>query len=786
MSEKYLKANNNSIDAAIGDLLAVTALGDDEPPNGTTPFHLLQKRRGSKQQLSAPGAFQSTLTTPPNSVMGIPSTVGSATSTVGGASSLGPGLKDPMYQQLAALQAQIFPISGQQSQALQNQLLLQQMQFMQMQRYFLGGGGVGTVGSVGGVFPGIPNLQSYQKLLSQQLGQLQLNKQQLQQFKVSSGNPSSSHQQMISVRLNFINQSISQINQELVILSQISSQQKDAAKNQDGKLTPVGHGSPQIGRSTPPVRNKADFKPGSGMPLRTQSANSLQSLNGAVDLAKGMPYGMQSLSLNPPQNVSQSSSARSVSRLQQIISGSASSDNLTGLAERQAVAAPPPPPLGPPGTMPRHSHSFSTPGLAASTPTLGPGSPYLGAPASSPLSSGMGPFPSSATNTTTTAAASFHTQKSVEDIQEFRPGVPWQPRAQPTEPAQVYAKPTPSSASIGPPFDFKPQSMTKSSPSSAFVLPLGTMPKAMASRGGGNKFLYRHNSVGSSSPFYPSSAVQPIGSHPGPKYGRQVHDTRQSWTTPSPMPDTRVPPFAQPQGRSYPARRASQGSSVPRTLPGPFGPSYPTFSGQNSQPSFGGRKQQQRMPHPPSMHTPTGNFPPGPYPVTTAGFGSGPSGTQHAPTQRHSSSSGLKWGSTVGEPRYTPASAAPWGAADGAQRGWDQGGSAQMWTSTATTTGSSGSRKTYTSGSSSPSTTSPTDLYSVPPTSASVQSYRAAGNAMWGQDGLRSPRSDSTMLSPEPTFAEWQAGKKARISVFKLPSNPPSNWLVIRNITSQV
>lgn len=43
-----------------------------------------------------------------------------------------------------------------------------------------------------------------------------------------------------------------------------------------------------------------------------------------------------------------------------------------------------------------------------------------------------------------------------------------------------------------------------------------------------------------------------------------------------------------------------------------------------------------------------------------------------------------------------------------------------------------------------------------------------------------------TLLSPEPTFAEWQAGKKARLSVFKMPGSAPSQWLVIKNITTQI
>ena len=54
------------------------------------------------------------------------------------------------------------------------------------------------------------------------------------------------------------------------------------------------------------------------------------------------------------------------------------------------------------------------------------------------------------------------------------------------------------------------------------------------------------------------------------------------------------------------------------------------------------------------------------------------------------------------------------------------------------------------------------------------------GESLWSDN----PNSPGTVTSPDPTFAEWQAGKKAHI--FKLPSNSPSSWLVLRNIPPQV
>lgn len=54
------------------------------------------------------------------------------------------------------------------------------------------------------------------------------------------------------------------------------------------------------------------------------------------------------------------------------------------------------------------------------------------------------------------------------------------------------------------------------------------------------------------------------------------------------------------------------------------------------------------------------------------------------------------------------------------------------------------------------------------------------GESLWSDN----PNSPVSVTSPDPTFAEWQAGKKAHI--FKLPSNSPSSWLVLRNLPPQV
>ena len=54
------------------------------------------------------------------------------------------------------------------------------------------------------------------------------------------------------------------------------------------------------------------------------------------------------------------------------------------------------------------------------------------------------------------------------------------------------------------------------------------------------------------------------------------------------------------------------------------------------------------------------------------------------------------------------------------------------------------------------------------------------GESLWSDN----PNSPVSVTSPDPTFAEWQAGKKAHI--FKIPNNSPSSWLVLRNLPPQV
>ena len=882
MSEKYLKANGNDIDAAIGDLLAVAALGEEELSNGTGfPLQNGKNKKYAKPPTGSPlmggprgvgrsGALQGALGgTPTGSLTSSASTMspaGTSTPTSSSVGGLTPGFnpKD-VYQQLASLQTQMFagsipglpglqapplgqqqqgqqPQQQQQAQALQNQLL--QMQLLQMQQRYL----------LGSMFPAVPNLHSYQQLLTQQLGQMQVAKQQLtqqlHQLKSSSGigglgQSAAQQQQVITVRLNYINHAISQINQQLVLLSQLSNQQKEAGGKDGKSVAPGGGGggmgSPQIGRNTPPMRNKVvgDIKLAPGAPSRS---NSLPCVSSA-DLAKNLSsYGMQGLSLaasGAPSAGATQSSARSVSRLQQIISGSASSDNLVAMAtgrgdERQqqitsAVTS----------VTNRDNSPISAPAV-------------FGSSSNQPHSTLSGPgTPSGLTGSVTTA---FPASKPVTDIQEFKPGVPWQPRSQPTEPAQLYSKPTPPSSGM----DFKSSaggsgggyfasSPMKPSPAYPFAPSPRTKPGGTTQQTAIGSKLSRQHSAGS--PFY-GTYPPPIGSQSA-KYGSQARDNRQSWSGPMMDSGRGGPPYGQNQMRSNYANRGNpRGNRHAGPIPGPFSsagmglnqPPHPASPQPYGAPpnNPGGRKQQLQQSQPQHLQPQQqraqmgggqlhNRFPPAansyPYHHQQQKTGSGmsqPPPPLPPPPQSHShfspalgptaNSGGQQqhhhhphqvvanrsktWGSEMPhggggsggkpwdmeEPRHQQQN---WGfqpPESDHRHPWHRGMNPSQDPADTDMHG-----RPFASPPSQPNTLSSPDGYPLMMPSTPLESLSSAtGRSAWSQDGLQSSRRESIMLSPEPTFAEWQAGKKAHLSVFKLPSNPPSSWLLLRNITSQV
>ena len=584
-----------------------------------------------------------------------------------------------------------------------------------------------------------------QQVLTQQLGQLQMHKQQLlqqlNQLSKSAGQGGSGmnttfqqQNQAITHKLTTITQMINQVNQQLMILSQLSSQQKDVSKNAETGCTNIP--SPKLSHNPPPMRLKSDPK-GTGSLGRSQSANALMGLGmGSIEQSRSLAYGIQSLSLSSPvqSSVSQSS-ARSMSRLQQIISGSSSSDSLVNTSSREDRAFQPSVQAFNPTTPGPHRGSFAPPGSHQPSNTTSPFSP--------PQSGSLGLVSdSSFFSGGVTSGASFTNKKSVSDIQEFRPGVPWQPKSQATEPSQLYCKQT----SVPTGSNFHDGNM--------FGQPSGPKQQSF----GSNIQLTRSQSTNGS---YYNSAI-----------GSQSKYPNSGWSS---------KPAKEAQGMGQLNLRMS--GSHKTYVHGPYQPKPPTPSSEMM--TFTGWKSKGRTVIPPSSLYPSQDF------QYKPGFGARKHYRMAGTPQPQYSPSQGSWGSsfTADTPSSSMISNTVWGPDpvsipediqqyQGWGLGYTRGG--HSWMDTRSNQPQNDPPSSFTSPPSQ-SDTSPSECY----TPTSVDSLTSGGST-WGQDELHSLSSKQGMVSPEPTFAEWQAGKKARLSLTKFPSNPPSPWLIVRNIKSQV
>ena len=579
---------------------------------------------------------------------------------------------------------------------------------------------------------------SGQQVLTQRLGQLQMHKQQLlqqlNQLSKSSGQGGTGmnttvqqQNQTISHKLTTIGQMIGQINQQLMILSQLSSQQKDITKNSEAGSSNVP--SPKIMHNAAlpgPIRLKNDPK-GNASFGRSQSANAVTGLN--VEPSRSLAYGVQGLSLNSPvqSSVSQSS-ARSMSRLQQIISGSSSNDTSVSASGRGDNASSMP---TTPGTQ---NSAFTAPGSLQVSNATSPFSP----PQSGSLAIGsdnrlfMGSAP----------PAHFTSKKAVSDIQEFRPGVPWQPKSQATEPAQVYSKqaamPTVNSYHEG---NMYGQLSGPQQPS------FGSNVHLMRSQSASGS--WNNSGIGPQSKYSPNSG-QGIG------YENQVnmrvgHNPYVHGGQCQPKPSTPHQEMIN-MGSSW----KSKGRTVvpPSSL-------YPTPDFQY-KPGFGVRKHHRMAGVPQSQYSTAADQRGWASPLAT-----------DAPNSSSSMISHTVWGPESDPVSHSEDSPQRWG------QGYKHGRGTWMdarLNKPHDPPSSFNSQMHCQSKSSSPH-----ESY----TSASVDSL-SSRRSTWGQDELHSLSTKQGMVSPEPTFAEWQAGKKARLSVSKFSSNPPSPWLIIRNKNTQV
>ena len=560
-----------------------------------------------------------------------------------------------------------------------------------------------------------------QQVLTQRLGQLQMHKQQLiqqlNQLSRSTGSGMNTVLQQNQAKLASINQMITQANQQLMILSQLSSQ-KDVGRNVETCSTSVS--SPKMVHNPPlPMRLKNDPK-ANGSFTRSQSANAMVGLGiGSVEPSKNLAYGLQNLSLNSPvqSNVSQSS-ARSMSRLQQIISGS-SSDNLASLSGRDDGAFQSSLPMTP-GSQ---NSSFPAPVSYQHTSPFSP--PQSG---SLSLGSDNHSFPSGGTS------ASFTSKKSVSDIQEFRPGVPWQPKSQATEPAQVYCKqssvPSGNSYHDGNVFNQQPGPQQ---------VPFGSNIQLMRSQ--------------STSGSYYNSAQTKYGQGIG--YEKQLN-LRMGRKTPGHGHYQPKPPTPSPEVINVGLGWKPKGRTVipPSSL-------YPSQD-FHYKPGYGTRKHHRMTGTPQSQY----NTPATDQKSWDSSFS--------ADTPSSSSMiSNTVWGSDSDSVTTSEESR---------QQGWSQGYTrgSHTWMDNRMNHLQHHPPPSFTSPPSQ-SNTSPAECY----TPTSVGSL-TSGRGAWGQDELNSLNMKRGINTPEPTFAEWQAGKRARLSVSTFRTNPPSPWLVLRSLNSQV
>ena len=255
------------------------------------------------------------------------------------------------------------------------------------------------------------NTSYVQKVLSQQLREYQLVKQQLVNQMKSPQTPK--HQQILTLRLNQVNASILLVNQHLLMTSQLAlQQQQKGASTGSGEGGKGPMGSKDVGTPT-----SATLSPPEVFGLDDTGSSEINSLG----------YSMQSVSLSRSESTSSvsQSSARSVSRLQQIISsdsqGSKQTEVFTDMDNRSVfddeqqlpLSKPIPSPIGhPSSTTASKSEVFDSCSTAP--------------PSSVVQSSSSGSLPTvQSPSSSLTNSGKFG--RSVDEIPEFKPGVPWNP-----------------------------------------------------------------------------------------------------------------------------------------------------------------------------------------------------------------------------------------------------------------------------------------------------------------------------------------------------------------------
>ena len=798
-SEKALRMNNNNLEATIGDLLALQALQEDESSGGLQqqqpfiiPSALSAKNRKTivSRPQTTPTPAMLTMTTASTAPAMAPAAAPLPTSTA-------PAPAPVQYQQqLHTFQSLLAPLIPQQSlqnpllqppitpqqQAMQNQVL---QTLLQQQRLL-------------GLSPLLPP-PNVQQVLTQQLAQAQMTRQQLTAQLKAPAQQSTGAQQQLQLQLARCNQYINLINQQLVMFS---VQQKEKAQ-QEGKGG-GGGASPQIGRSNSlPARAKADVKVGVSngtLPPRLPFTTAA----GGSDAFKTLPSAMQGLTLGTTTPTVNPPTSRSVSRLQQLIPGPSSGgesphpaaikEEFGSIATAVSVSVPPPqtviaPPqtvIAPPQTVIAPPQTVIAPPQTTRgqmfLPLSSPSQPLTSsfAPASvgsenAPTSSSSGDH-SGATHTASIAAApptpaapptNAPPPALLADIPEFRPGVLWQPRAQPTEPAQLYA------LKAGGSLPSSPLTQPDNSEPKASAFPDTVQSSISGSSGAPRLDRYAVGMPLTSAAMFnpptqqylpPHPAVQPIGSQVA------VAKSAKARVYPNATAQQQIPQQQQYLGRPgvgmamgssamvggggggsrLNVRRSLSTSGLVSSGPTSFNPSLQSVPSSQMQAYSNAKKR--------------GSLPQNTLIVSQSQLSAPP---QHS---HPGLSEGRRWG----------------GGHDGSAvgRNWEpETVGKSRWSSQ-----EPGWRKPFNSiaaydDSLQQSNTPPLEQYSV--TGTTSLGSLAVGGRTWCQDGLGT--SFNGPLSPEPTYAEWQAGKRARFPLFnKNGGTAPSLWLVVKNITPQV
>ena len=742
-----------------------------------------------------------------------------------------------------------------------SQSQVQMLRWLHMQQqYLLNQIQIGNLQS--GSVPSLPlNLQNYQQLLSQHLVQMQKKQQQLtQQLKLTGAatTPGSgvtnSHNYQINLKLQQTQQVITQINDQLALISHLSSSPTPPGALPKS-LSPKPHELGFLGSSQMPIGAA-----GSGSVVkqvggtvgggRSHSTDGIVGMDEGKDSNKTMMFGVPNIPSGGYNNPLPSHiSSRSTSRLHQIISGSSNCSDggfIGGMA----------------GDAPGSLSSVGSPGSS-------PFSPPHGGSSLSSYSSGVTEglqFGSLGTPISTSGAPppGPPTGKSFCDIQEFKPGVPWQMRNIGQEPTgaqhlskqnsmpggsrgfDVYthtlshygaASPLPDSGFAGAasaPFSSGPfpssggnavphkYMRSNSAGSASFYRTGGTSGFSV---GGGGKRLNSPATGNKHSNYYnfpggPRSDVQQgVGgwnhgtSQQEPPgivgYGNSGHAQANSFYPPSagrqgnpgnPLPQVNT--GALPSWKQhYPVQPAGSRrmTAPPSSLP-PRGGKYIASNSTGGTPIG-----SHNLFYTSSSSSSGSSFPSTPaQPVGDTKWGPFPSNTSSLTSPPNMSSSSV-WGSSPlsggsDQPHSHTSLKNQWGTGDTSNmsRLWNQSLDVDALATTKSVPWTRGMSVDCSDPSSSPSgslaynpslpplllhgTTASADKYTSTSSTSSVSTPSLPSvSSTWGQE-----ETHKGLFSPEPSFAEWQAGKKAHLSVVKPPSDVASPWLIIRNVTNQV